>query len=191
MIPTMYFIDGSNLLIELAKKIPGCERFRAEAPHPSAIITVAKDLLVKRKAGDIAADSIIRSYWFASYQGDDQMRINYARALRMAGFEPRLFQRIGAKEKGVDIDLTREMLVNAFARNFKRAVLVAGDADYVSLVNEVKRYGVNVYGSFFSGASLADELHLALDRFHPLDFSPTDPAFSGPVEALVAAMRRP
>jgi uncharacterized LabA/DUF88 family protein len=185
MISTMYFIDGSNLLIELARQIPG--GFRAEAPVPEAI-TVARDILTKR-LGFVDPASIIRAYWFASYRGSDEIRRQYAVALRKAEFEPRLFPRIGDKEKGVDIDLTREMLVNAFARNFQRAVLIAGDADYVTLVNEVKRYGVSICGAFFPGPALSDDLRLAFDRFYELIFSPTDTEFSGPVEALSQALR--
>ena len=41
-----------------------------------------------------------------------------------------------AKAKGVDIALTTDMLSNAFLGNYDVAVLVAGDGDYVPLVEQ-------------------------------------------------------
>ena len=60
-------------------------------------------------------------------------------------FEPVLFQKRDGREKGVDIALTKEMLVNALHQNFDIGFLFAGDKDYVSLVSEVKRYGPRVW----------------------------------------------
>jgi hypothetical protein len=56
------------------------------------------------------------------------------------------------------------MLVNAFNRNFDIGILVAGDEDYVGLVNEVKRYGPRIYGAFFEHG-LSPELRLSCDTF--------------------------
>lgn len=187
MIPIMAFIDGTNVLVELAKLVPGGS-FRADKPPPEAI-TLAADVIRKSIENKIATDAVIRAYWFASYRGSDEFRVSYSTWLRGHGYEPRLFPRVGDKEKGVDIDLTREMLVNAFSRNFQIALLIAGDADYVSLVHEVKRYGARVYGAFFEGASLSPELWLSLDRFYGLGFKADDSAFEGPVGALLAARR--
>ena len=56
------------------------------------------------------------------------------------------------------------MLVNAFNQNFDVGYLVAGDEDYVGLINEVKRYGPIVRGIFFQHG-LSEELRLAFDSF--------------------------
>jgi uncharacterized LabA/DUF88 family protein len=56
------------------------------------------------------------------------------------------------------------MLVNAFNQNFDIGFLIAGDEDYVGLVNEVKRYGPIVRGAFFEHG-LSEELRLACDSF--------------------------
>jgi uncharacterized LabA/DUF88 family protein len=56
------------------------------------------------------------------------------------------------------------MLVNAFNQNFDVALLIAGDEDYVELVNEVKRYGPVVNGAFLE-RGLSDNLRYALDCF--------------------------
>jgi uncharacterized LabA/DUF88 family protein len=45
------------------------------------------------------------------------------------------------KAKGVDISLTKDMLLQVFLNNYDVAVLVAGYGDYKPLVEEVKRLG--------------------------------------------------
>jgi len=93
--------------------------------------------------------------------------------LRASGFEPILFKRRARREKGVDIALTKEMLVNSFNRNFNVGILVAGDEDYVGLVNEVKRYGPGIWGTFFDHG-VSDELFITFDNFIKLGNRPTD-----------------
>jgi len=85
--------------------------------------------------------------------------------LRELNFEPVLFKKHqDKKEKGVDIALTKEMLVNAFNSNFDIAILFAGDEDYVGLVNEVKRYGPIIMGAFFNNG-LSPNLQFTFDYF--------------------------
>ena len=74
----------------------------------------------------------------------------------------------GSPEKGVDIGLAKEMLVNAFNQNFDIGFLIAGDKDYLELVYEVKRYGPNIFGGFFK-EGLSPELRLAFDFFVEFD----------------------
>ena len=58
--------------------------------------------------------------------------------------------------------LTKKMLVNAFNANFDVAILIAGDADYVDLVKEIKRYGPIVMGTN-SINNLSDNLQFIFD----------------------------
>ena len=71
------------------------------------------------------------------------------------------------KEKRVDLAIAREMLLNAFQHNYQVAVLVAGDEDYVDLVEDIKHFGIRVTGSFFSNRT-SEKLTLAVDYFHEL-----------------------
>lgn len=68
------------------------------------------------------------------------------------------------RQKGVDALIAVDMLVGAFSGLFDIAVLVAGDADFVPVVEEVKRRGVMVAVAA-STASLADDLRRVADRF--------------------------
>ena len=61
----------------------------------------------------------------------------------MAGIEtPRVFKKIkGSRTKRVDISLATDMLCHAARKNYEVAVLIAGDEDYVPLVEAVKAEG--------------------------------------------------
>src|SRR5207249_1613714 len=90
-------------------------------------------------------------------------------ALRSLRFDPQVFKRLSGtqKSKGVDIALTKDMLSHAFLGNYQNAVLIAGDADYIPLVEEVKRRGKRVFLAFFlgEGLGLSEDLKLAADFF--------------------------
>jgi len=91
--------------------------------------------------------------------------------------EPILFKKKGNREKGVDIALTKEVLVNAFNQNFDVGLLVAGDEDYVGLVHEVKRYGQIIHGTFFE-EGLSNELKVEFDQFFNLSTELSSPKFN-------------
>jgi len=152
----MVFVDGSNFLIELSKELN--IQFRADRPPPSASRYVQQ--MIKRIG---IRYNIIRSFWFASYQGSDEYRDKIRSYLREYEFEPVLFKKKDGKEKGVDIALTKEMLVNAFNQNFDIGYLIAGDGDYVGLVNEVKRTAqLFEVSSFSMDYQMIYALHLTL-----------------------------
>lgn len=82
------------------------------------------------------------------------------------------------RQKKVDSLIAVDMLVGAFTQVYQVGVLVAGDADFVPVVEEVKRRGVMV-ALFAEATSAADELQRAADRvwlFNPaqggIDFPP-------------------
>jgi uncharacterized LabA/DUF88 family protein len=68
------------------------------------------------------------------------------------------------KQKGVDTLIAVDMLVGAFTQLFPIAILVAGDADFVPVVNEVRRRGVMVVVAA-DEPSMSDSLRRAADRF--------------------------
>ncbi len=68
------------------------------------------------------------------------------------------------RQKGVDALLAVDMLDGAFSSIYDVAVLVAGDADFVPVVEAVRRRGVMVVVAA-ARESLAEELRRAADRF--------------------------
>lgn len=74
------------------------------------------------------------------------------------------------RQKGVDTLIAVDMLVGSFSALFDIAILVAGDADFVPVVEEVKRRGVMVAVSG-SLNSMSEDLRRAADRF--IDIQPS------------------
>jgi uncharacterized LabA/DUF88 family protein len=69
----------------------------------------------------------------------------------------------GKRSKRVDITLASELLTHVHRRNMDIAVLVAGDEDYVPLVESVKSEGCRVVLWFFK-EGLSTNLELAVDH---------------------------
>lgn len=67
------------------------------------------------------------------------------------------------RQKAVDTLIAVDMLVGAFTGVFKVALLIAGDADFVPVVDEVKRRGVMVVLAT-DQASASEELRRCADR---------------------------
>ena len=68
------------------------------------------------------------------------------------------------QQKGVDTLIAIDMLTNAFQKNYENAVLIAGDADFVPVVHEVRRFGVRVFLAA-EASSVSSDLRNAADRF--------------------------
>lgn len=175
----MVFVDGTNFLTRLS------DRLSIELnPHkpPRAAIALASRLLNWRT-------DVLRSYWIGSYQGDPSYETELLGWIRQHGFQATLFRKPtrARAEKGVDMGLAVELLVNAFHRNFDIGVLVAGDEDYVRLAHEAKRYGgAALWGRFFDGEGMSPKLKLALDHFVDLDAGLRGDALKADRERLLA-----
>ena len=73
-----------------------------------------------------------------------------------------------ARQKGVDTLIAVDMLVGAFSGLFDVAVLVAGDADFIPVVEEVRRRGAMVAVAGVS-TSVSGDLRRVADRYIELD----------------------
>lgn len=169
----MIFVDGSNLLRGIGQEI-GCSINSLKPPDEVLIlaykiINVLWSRLSKEYYVGSADGRVIRRYWFGSFQGNENDGVRLQDSLRKNNFEPILFHKLQrqGKEKRVDIAIAREMLLNAFFKNYDIAVLVAGDEDHVDLVQDIKRFGVRVTSSFFRNGN-SEKLRLSVDYFHEL-----------------------
>jgi len=156
----MMFVDGENLAIRY-KSVLGDRTVGGHVVH-------VPDVLVWSKyASRISDDQVwVRRYYFTSARGDADTREKYEEDLRELGIEaPHVFPRKpNGRSKRVDITLATEMLSHAHRGNFDIAVLVAGDEDYVPLVEAVKSEGRRV-AVWFLAAGLSPSLRRCADHY--------------------------
>ncbi|MFO0599229.1 MAG: NYN domain-containing protein [Myxococcaceae bacterium] len=172
----MMFVDGEGLAIrgrellhELSKEPDTGKLFEPDiflwtgaAPVPRQLFQPLYDAPLEEFA--------IRWHYYTALQGDDVRRNSVRDRLQALGFDAHVFKKTARKSKGVDITLARDFLSHAYRDNFDAAVLVAGDADFVPLVEEVKRLGKQVFVLFFAAHGTGDELKRHADTF--FDFEP-------------------
>jgi uncharacterized LabA/DUF88 family protein len=168
----MQFVDGENLTIRTQKllegksiRLPDSEDYKRDCffvplQHANQGFGTRPELV------EIWP---FRSCYYTSCVGDDSTLLEVRRQLRKLGFEPNAFKKSSraTKTKGVDIALTKDMLSHAFRGNYESAILVAGDGDYVPLVEEVKRLGKRVHVRFMEEYT-DGELKLSADSFQDI-----------------------
>jgi len=131
--------------------------------------------------------SRVNAEWYRTYFYDcmphqsnpptDQERQMFSRMNRFIysiGKLPRFQVRMGRlirlpdghfKQKGVDIQLTIDLLRLSLRRDIQKAILVACDSDFVPAVQEARNEGVLVFACFSraGGCGIHDELHTNCD----------------------------
>jgi hypothetical protein len=179
----MLFVDGENFTIrgqELAKQSKLALK-QGSYWEPNVFLWLpaipARQSIVPNAPVGIQPVAT-RAYYYTSSVGDEQKLKAIRESLWGLGFHPEVFkkQKQETKSKGVDIALAKDFLCNAFLNNYDAAVLMAGDADYIPMVNEVKRLGKLVYVVFFhgKGLGLSRDLQIASDVFFKIDDSFVD-----------------
>jgi uncharacterized LabA/DUF88 family protein len=176
----MLFVDGENFTFRAQEFAQKHDLNLQEGRYYQRDVFVwlpgigARDSIVAN-APVTVQPSAFRAFYYTSTVGDDQRLISVKESLWNLGFHPEVFkkEKQRAKSKGVDIALAKDFLSNAFLDNYDAAVLVAGDADYVPMVNEVKRLGKLVYVIFFheKGCGLSRVLQTSSDEFFKIDES--------------------
>jgi uncharacterized LabA/DUF88 family protein len=174
----MLFVDGENLTIRAQKLAQKNNVSLTEGGYYRKDVFIwlpkldARISLVDHAPIPIQRNAI-RAYYYTSMVGDEVQIASVRRALWDLGFNPEVFKKDkkSTRTKGVDITLAKDFLSNAFLNNYDVAILVAGDGDYVPMVNEVKRQGKVVYVMFFfdNEAGLSPSLRLASDECFKLD----------------------
>src|SRR5262249_47136516 len=167
----MAFVDGENLTIRGQEFAKTKTMNLIEGTHylPGVFLWIPDVAATWDMYNDKVAleTNAIRAYYYTSLVGDDQKLTATRDALWSLGFTPAVFKktRQEQKAKGVDISLARDLLLHAVRDHYDIAVLIAGDGDYVPLVEEVKRLGKVVYIAFFAMNGLSLELSRASDSF--------------------------
>lgn len=172
----MMFVDGENSAIQ-AKSFANAENFAlVEGPLYLPDVFVWIPGVGGRKGLDNTNSEVptelrpqaVRSFYYTTVAGDEARLNQVKQALHDLQFQSEVFKKPSRerKTKAVDISLATDMLSHAFNDSFDTAMLVAGDGDYVPLVNQVKRAGKRVYVTFFpDGFGINKELVLASDMY--------------------------
>jgi uncharacterized LabA/DUF88 family protein len=145
----MIFVDGENLAIRygaiLDDRVP---------PHH---VIYERNVFAWSHYDYIAPRyvELIRTYYYTCVGEDELKRRSVEEHLKGAGVHaPRVFSKAkGKRSKRVDITLATDMLTHAHRDNYDIAVLVAGDQDYVPLVDAVTAEGKRVAVWFFPDAT--------------------------------------
>ena len=162
----MIFIDGSNLYHSLKGYFK-----RADVD----IGKFCQKLLEKRR--------LIRIYYYNAVVGQKEeperyrdQRAFFASVAAIPYCELRLGRLVYVNwptappfEKGVDIQLTTDLLTHSFKNNYDVAVLVAGDSDYVGALQAVKDNGKNVEVALFGKERTSRPLREVADKVLAID----------------------
>ncbi len=174
------FVDGENFLCGAQKSIVELGLAENEFYYPGSFVWMPHKASIRPPLPELTTEiygNSIRSFYYTTAMQNDITRVRDA--LWKIGFQPSVFPRKTRKDsgepegkrvvsKGVDISLTTDLLSNAFTNNFDVALLFAGDADYVPLVEQVKRLGKRLLVLSFS-SRLSEELRLSSDQTHLVD----------------------
>ena len=160
----MVFIDGENLAIRYGKALGGKEPPTHVDLQPN-IYVWSRYLNLKGLPYDV-----IRKHYYTCVQGDAPRIDEIEECLKKIGMEaPRVFKKPrGERAKRVDILLATEMLTHAHRKNYNVAVLVAGDEDYVPLVEAVMSEGCRVVLWFIKNG-LSPVLQRKADYFFDME----------------------
>lgn len=160
----MVFIDGENLAIRYADELNGKDHVRHVIYEKD--VYVWSKMLCMQKSNSV---NMIRRYYYTSATGDDDKLNNVYDSLKKAGIEaPRVFKKYKSRgSKRVDISLAVDMLSHAHRNNYDIAILVAGDEDYIPLVESVMAEGKRVYLWFLENG-LHKNLKRKVDYFYDL-----------------------
>jgi len=157
----MIFIDGSNLYHSL-KNIFG----RTDLD----IGKFCYNLLRRRK--------LIRIYYYNAKVGmkEEPERYKHQQAffagvnaipyseLRLGRLVYTNWPTVPPYEKGIDVQLTTDMLNHSFKNNYDVAILVAGDSDFAPALQAVKDSGKHVEVALFGRGGTSQQLRRVTDR---------------------------
>lgn len=148
------FIDGSNLFHAM-------QRLNVKIDYIKLVDALVKDRY------------LIRPYFYSSTSvPPSQSQLMFHQALTHQGFtiKTKPLQKRGQMwiEKGVEIMIAGDMLMMAFRDLYDTAILVSGDGDFLSVINEIKRLGKRTeVAAFSSGINM--KLKTSSDIFIGLD----------------------
>ena len=170
----MIFIDA-EYVINSAKHLRG-------APGKVSINKINWQSIINRLS---EGKKLIRTYYYTAKLDENtnnetfQKQAEYLQRLKhdIPFLELRLGRLVKMGEswiqKGIDVKLSLDMVIKAFRNHYDVAALIAGDSDFIDLIEEVKdKYGKQVLLLTFDreDAMVNEELLLAADWYYYIDY---------------------
>jgi uncharacterized LabA/DUF88 family protein len=181
----MVFVDGENLVQRFQAMVAEGRELREDAriAHEKDIYVWSPNFSVRT-----GLNQVVRASYYTYAFGDNNRiqqikdsikdlpsgqysdpRIHWVGGSLLNSLYPVVFKKErGKKAKGVDIQLTVDILSNVYKDNVDSIYLISGDGDYKPVIEEAIRHGKHVYVAALS-SGLNKELKYIADQFIDLD----------------------
>lgn len=178
----MVFVDGENLVSRF-------EAMKATGAEPDSNLAYENGVFVWHPSTVMVELSIVTRATFYTYaQGDDEKLRDIRGKIKSLEFRqyyvpnepstgklintlyPKVFKKPknARSGKGVDIQMTLDILSNLYRNNVDTVYLVSGDGDFKPVIDECIRFGKHVHVAALSSGLNPDLKHWA-DKFIDLD----------------------
>ncbi|MDF2451908.1 MAG: hypothetical protein K0S26_1412 [Bacteroidota bacterium] len=176
----MIFIDGENLVFNYQNTLKNNpQKLKDMVSHLQDVYVWHPNTVKATK------HEVIRANYYTFAVGSDEQIASIANDIKQLSFakdgrsilpfylRPHVFKkdRRDRKSKGVDIQMTVDILTNVFNNNLDTVLLVTGDGDFLPIIHEIVRHGKQVYLASFSSGLNAKLLnvvddHINLDKIY-------------------------
>jgi len=171
----MVFIDGENLVMRYQAMLQA-------GMKPKKVQHVQDIYVWHPNTFHTTYDQVVRATYYTYVVGDLAKVAAIEEDIKQRSFQthyvgqrpstlyPMVFKkdRKEARAKGVDIQMTVDMLTHSYQNTIDVVYLISGDGDYIPVINEVMRMGKQVYVAAFS-SGLSPKLKTVVDEFTLLD----------------------
>ena len=190
----MAFIDGENMVARYQAMLESGLKPYDHVKHHRDVYVWLPGVIWP------ALNVVLRATYYTYIVGNEEAILDASAAIRAMTFQqyyvpgqsapgrlintltPRVFSKPKNRSgKGVDIQMTVDILSNIYQGNLESVFLVSGDGDYEPVLAECRRMGKQVYVAAFS-SGLSPKLRLSADHFIDIDgqFFQSPPAPSAP-----------
>ncbi|MBP2031209.1 uncharacterized LabA/DUF88 family protein [Methanohalophilus levihalophilus] len=173
----MVFVDGENLVFNYQSSLKNGRRPTPSVQHEQDVFVWNINSVINPQLHEI-----IRANYYTYFTGSDETyEVIVDKIKNLAYMKPdksRLPNNLypvvfkkpkkSAQSKGVDIQMTVDILSQVYNNNIDTVYLFAGDGDYLPIIKEAIRMGKQVYLAAFSHG-LNKKLVNKVDQFHLLD----------------------
>jgi uncharacterized LabA/DUF88 family protein len=173
----MVFVDGENVVFNYQSLLKEGKIPRDSVIHEPDIYAWEPKSIINP-----GLHELLRVKYYTYATGNDERITNINNEIKSLSFTknndsklpnnlfPVVFNKPkkSAQRKGVDIQMTVDILSQVYYNNIDTVYLIAGDGDYLPIIDEVIRMGKQIYLAAFS-AGLNKKLEHRVDLFNLLD----------------------